>query len=83
MATAVEATMWRSSLSLESAVRPNFASHRRLATALRGVEYHEKRCIVTITLDLPPHVEQAYIAAAEARGLPLTAIVREVMGKTG
>jgi hypothetical protein len=34
---------------------------------------------VTITLDLPLHVEQAYIAAAQARGLPVDAIVREVM----
>jgi hypothetical protein len=34
---------------------------------------------VTITLDLPPLVEQAYVAAAQARGLPVEAIVREVM----
>jgi hypothetical protein len=34
---------------------------------------------MTITLHLPPKVEQAYLAAAQARGLPLDAVVREVV----
>lgn len=34
---------------------------------------------MTVTLDLPPQVEQAYLAAAQARGLPLDALVREVL----
>jgi hypothetical protein len=34
---------------------------------------------MTVTLDLPPNVEQAYLAAAQARGLPLEEIVREVV----
>lgn len=32
-----------------------------------------------VTLDLPPDVEQAYLAEAQARGLPLEAVVREVL----
>jgi hypothetical protein len=34
---------------------------------------------MTVTLDLPPQVEQAYLAEAHARGLPLDALVREVL----
>jgi hypothetical protein len=34
---------------------------------------------MTVTLDLPPQVEQAYLAAAQARGMPLDAVVREVL----
>ncbi|MDQ6678901.1 MAG: hypothetical protein M3Z09_16580 [Acidobacteriota bacterium] len=34
---------------------------------------------MTITLDLPPQVEQAYLAAAQARGLPLADVVREAL----
>ena len=34
---------------------------------------------MTLTLDLPPQVEQAYLAIAQARGLPLAALVREVL----
>jgi hypothetical protein len=34
---------------------------------------------MTVTLDLPPQVEQAYLAAAQARGLPLADVVREVL----
>jgi hypothetical protein len=34
---------------------------------------------MTVSLDLPPQVEQAYLAAAQARGLPLDAVVREVL----
>ena len=34
---------------------------------------------MTVTLDLPPQVEQAYLAEAQARGLPLDAVVREVL----
>ena len=34
---------------------------------------------MTVTLDLPPLVEQAYLAEAQARGLPLDVIVREVL----
>jgi hypothetical protein len=34
---------------------------------------------MTVSLDLPPQVEQAYLAEAEARGLPLAEVVREVL----
>ena len=34
---------------------------------------------MTVTLNLPPQVEQAYLAAAQARGLPLDAVVQEVV----
>ena len=34
---------------------------------------------MTVTLDLPPHVERAYLAEAQARGLPLEALMREVL----
>ena len=34
---------------------------------------------MTVTLNLPPEVEQAYLAEAQARGLPLEEIVREVL----
>jgi hypothetical protein len=32
-----------------------------------------------ITLDLPPEIEQAYLAEARARGLSLEAVLREVL----
>jgi hypothetical protein len=35
--------------------------------------------LMTVTLDLPPQVEQAYLAEAQARGLPLDAVLREVL----
>jgi hypothetical protein len=34
---------------------------------------------MTVTLDLSPQVEMAYIAAAKARGLPVDAVVREIL----
>jgi hypothetical protein len=34
---------------------------------------------MTVTLNLPPQVEQAYLAEAQARGLPLDDVVREVL----
>ena len=34
---------------------------------------------MTFTLDLPPQVEQAYRVAAEAKGMPLDELVREVL----
>lgn len=34
---------------------------------------------MTITLDLPPQVEQAYRAEAKAKGLPLDAVIRETL----
>lgn len=34
---------------------------------------------MTVTLNLPPQVEQAYLAEAHARGLPLDTIVQEVL----
>ncbi len=34
---------------------------------------------MTITLNLPPQVEQAYLAEAQARGLTLDEILREVL----
>jgi hypothetical protein len=34
---------------------------------------------MTITLDLPPHTEQAYRAEASARGVPVEVVVREVL----
>jgi hypothetical protein len=34
---------------------------------------------MTVVLDLPPSVEQAYLAMAQARGLPLAEVVRDVL----
>jgi hypothetical protein len=34
---------------------------------------------MTVTLELPPSVERAYLAEAQARGLPLETVVREVV----
>jgi hypothetical protein len=34
---------------------------------------------MTVTFDLPSQVEQAYLAEAQARGLPLAEIVREAL----
>jgi hypothetical protein len=34
---------------------------------------------MTVTLNLPPQVEQAYLAEAQARGLHLDDVVREVL----
>ena len=34
---------------------------------------------MTVTLDLPPHTEQAYRAEASARGVPVEVVVREVL----
>jgi len=34
---------------------------------------------MTVTLDLPPHVEKAYLAEAQAKGMPLADLVREVL----
>ena len=34
---------------------------------------------MTVTLNLPAQVEQAYLAEAHARGLPLDEVVREVL----
>ena len=34
---------------------------------------------MTVTLDLPPQVEHAYVAAAQARGVPVDAVVLEAV----
>jgi hypothetical protein len=34
---------------------------------------------MTVTLDLPPHVEEAYLAEAQARGMLLVDLVRQVL----
>ena len=34
---------------------------------------------MTVTLDLPPHVEKAYLAEARAKGVPLDDLMREVL----
>jgi hypothetical protein len=34
---------------------------------------------MTVTLDLPPDVERAYLAEASARGVPVEVLVREVL----
>lgn len=34
---------------------------------------------MTVTLDLPPHVGEAYLAEAQARGMPLVDLVRQVL----
>ena len=34
---------------------------------------------MTLTLTLPPHVEQAYLAEARAQGIPLDELVRAVL----
>jgi hypothetical protein len=38
-----------------------------------------KGFFMTITLNLPPQVEQAYLAAAQARGLPVEEILQETL----
>jgi hypothetical protein len=34
---------------------------------------------MTVTLDLPPEVEEAYLTEARARGIALTEVMREVL----
>ena len=34
---------------------------------------------MTVTLDLPPQIEKAYLEEAQARGVPVDAVVREVL----
>ncbi|MCU1300693.1 MAG: hypothetical protein JWQ87_977 [Candidatus Sulfotelmatobacter sp.] len=34
---------------------------------------------MTVTINLPPQVEQAYLAEAKARGLPLAEVMREAL----
>jgi hypothetical protein len=34
---------------------------------------------MTVTLNLPPNIEQAYIAQAQARGLPLEEVMAETL----
>lgn len=34
---------------------------------------------MTVTLNLPPHVEEAYLAEAQARGIPLVDLVRQIL----
>jgi len=34
---------------------------------------------MTVKLDLPPHVEKAYLAEARAKGVPLGELMREVL----
>jgi hypothetical protein len=34
---------------------------------------------MTVTLDLPSHIEKAYLAEARAKGVPLDELVREVL----
>ncbi len=34
---------------------------------------------MTVTFNLPPQVEQAYLAEAQARGLPLAEVIREAL----
>ncbi len=34
---------------------------------------------MTVTLELPPQIESAYLAEAQARGLSLDAVMREVL----
>ena len=34
---------------------------------------------MTVKLDLPPHVEKAYVAQAKAKGVPLDELMREVL----
>ena len=34
---------------------------------------------MTVTLNLPPHVEEAYLAEARAKGVPLDELMREVL----
>jgi hypothetical protein len=34
---------------------------------------------MTVALNLPPHVEQAYLAEAQARGLELAEVLREAL----
>lgn len=34
---------------------------------------------MTVTLDLPPHIEQAYLAEAQAKGVPLDELIRDLL----
>jgi hypothetical protein len=34
---------------------------------------------MTVTVNLPPEVEQAYLAEAQAKGVPLSDVVRDVL----
>ena len=34
---------------------------------------------MTVTLNLPPHVEQAYLAEAQAKGVSLDELLREIL----
>jgi hypothetical protein len=34
---------------------------------------------MTVTLDLPPEIERAYLAKATAKGIPVEVLVREVL----
>ena len=34
---------------------------------------------MNLTLELPPQIENAYLAAAQARGLPLDVVMREAL----
>ena len=34
---------------------------------------------MTVTVDLPPHVEKAYLAEARSKGVPLDELMREVL----
>lgn len=48
--------------------------------AFRLAKYFEIRdSLITVTLNLPPQVEQAYLSEAQARGLPLDEVVCEVV----
>ncbi len=39
----------------------------------------EKKGSMTITLNLPPQVENAYLAEAQAKGVPLDELMRDVL----
>ena len=34
---------------------------------------------MNVTVNLPPHIEQAYLAEAQAKGVPVDELVREVL----
>ena len=38
-----------------------------------------KGCLVTVTLDLPPDIERAYAAEAQAKGMTLDGLLTEVL----
>ncbi len=53
--------------------------HGNMAAAFPTFERINKGISMTVTLNLPPQVEQAYLAEAQARGLPVEEVMQETL----